>query len=61
MPCRLFRVADLSEDRTSYLCTDLCSCSEDDGKYENQPGECDDDDDDDSDIEDQEDDDDALN
>ena len=60
MPCRLLRVADLSEDRTSYLCTDLCSCSQDDGKCENQPGECDDDDDD-SDIEDQEDDDDALN
>ena len=35
--------------------TDLCSCSEDDDKSENQPGECDDDDDD-SDIEDQEDD-----
>ena len=40
-------------------CTDLCSCSEDDDKSENQPGECDDDDDD-SDIEDQEDDDDAF-
>ena len=59
MPCRLLRVADLSEDRTSYLCTDFCSCSEDDGKCENQPGECDDDDD--SDIVDQEDADDALN
>ena len=49
---RQFRKAEL-------LCTDLCSCSEEDDKCENQPGGCDEDDD--SDIEDQEDDNDALN
>ena len=43
--------------KAGLLCMDLCSCSEDDNKCENQPGECDDDD---SDIEDEEDDD-ALN
>jgi len=45
--------------KAGLLCTDLCSCSEDDDDgCENQQGEWDDDD---SDIEEEEDDDDAIN
>lgn len=45
--------------KAGLLCTDLCSCyDDDDDKCENQPGDCDDDD---SDFEDKEDDDDVLN
>ena len=40
--------------KAGLLCTDLCSCSDDDDECENHQGECDDDD---SNIEDEEDDD----